>query len=93
MNSASCQGDNLQHLTFFPEKLLDMAKATTLKVDIIKYYMDFKEAFDSVSHNNALLPKKKDLCISGRLWSRFKICQSTHVQRVRIGETPISVCR
>ena len=70
-----------------------MAKATTLKVDIIQYYMDFKEAFDSVSHNNALLPKKEDLGISGRLWFRLKTCKITHVQRVRIGETPISVCR
>ena len=70
-----------------------MSKATILKVDIIQYYMDFKEAFDSVSHNNALLPKKEDLDIYGRLWSQFKTYQSTHVQRVRIGETPVSVCR
>ena len=70
-----------------------MAKATTLKVVIIQYYIDFKEVFDSDSHNSALLPKKEDLGISGRLWSQFKICQSTHVQRVRIGEIPISVYR
>ena len=56
--------------------------------------MDFKEAFDCLSQQ-CFTAKKKDLGISGRLWSWFRIYQSTHVQHVRIGETPnnISVCR
>ena len=44
--------------------------------------MDFKEAFDSVSHNNALLSKMEDLGICGRLWSWLKTYQNTHVATV-----------
>ena len=44
--------------------------------------MDFKKAFDSVSHNNALLSKMEDLGICGRLWSWLKTYQNTHVATV-----------
>ena len=55
----------LQQLILFTERLLD-GKNNTNEVDVI--YMDFKKAFDSVSHN-ALLSKLQALGISGKLWT------------------------
>ena len=54
----------LQQLLLFTEKLLD-GKNNRNEVDVI--YMDFKKAFDSVSHN-ALLSKLQSLGISGKLY-------------------------
>ena len=53
----------LQQLILFTEKLLNGINNKN-EVDVI--YMDFKKAFDSVSHN-ALLSKLQALGISGRL--------------------------
>ena len=47
--------------------------------------MDFKKAFDSVSHN-ALLSKLQALGISGKLWSWLETYLKTCVQCVRIGD-------
>ena len=47
--------------------------------------MDFKKAFDSVSHN-ALLSKLQALGISGKLWTWLETYLKTHVQCVRIGD-------
>ena len=54
----------LQQLILFTEKLLNGINNKN-EVDVI--YMDFKKAFDSVSHN-ALLSKLQALGIPGRLW-------------------------
>ena len=47
--------------------------------------MDFKRAFDSVSHN-ALLSKLQALGISGKLRTWLETYSKTHVQCVRIGD-------
>ena len=47
--------------------------------------MDFKKAFDSVSHN-ALLSKLQALGISGRLWFWLETYLKTRIQCVRIGD-------
>ena len=47
--------------------------------------MDFKKAFDSVSHN-ALLSKLQALGISGRLWFWLETYLKTCIQYVRIGD-------
>ena len=45
--------------------------------------MDFKKAFDSVSHNNTLATVKNGRSgISGRLWSWLKTYQNIHVATV-----------
>jgi len=51
----------------FTEKLLE-AKFVQTEVDVI--YMDFKKAFDSVSHDGLLL-KLKSVGITEKLWSWF----------------------
>ena len=63
----------LQQLILFTEKLLDDKN----EVDVI--YMDFKKAFDSVSHN-ALLSKLRTLGISGKLWTWLETYLKTRVQ-------------
>ena len=71
----------LQQLILFTERLLD-AKNNKNDVDVI--YMDFRKAFDSVSHN-ALLSKLHALGISGTLWSWLETYLKTRMQCVRIG--------
>ena len=76
----------LQQLILFTEKLLDDKN----EVDVI--YMDFKKAFDSVSHN-ALLSKLRTLGISGKLWTWLETYLKTRVQCVRIGDDHSDLCR
>ena len=54
----------LQQLLLFTRSLLE-SKTKHEGVDII--YMDFKKAFDSVSHSR-LLTKLKSIGITGKLW-------------------------
>ena len=62
---------------------------TKNEVDVI--YMDFKKAFDSVSHN-ALLSKLHTLGISGKLWTWLETYLKTRVQCVRIGDEHLDLC-
>ena len=66
----------------FTEKLLNGINNKN-EVDVI--YMDFKKAFDSVSHNT-LLSKLQALGISGRLWFWLETYLKTRIQCVRIGD-------
>ena len=61
----------------------------TNEIDVI--YMDFKNAFDSVSHN-ALLSKLRALGISGKLWTWLETYLKTHVQCVIIGDQHSDLC-
>ena len=70
----------LQQLILFTKKLLNDINNKN-EVDVI--YMDFKKAFDSVSHN-ALLSKLQALGVSGRLWFWLETYLKTHIQCVRI---------
>ena len=78
----------LQQLILFTERLFD-GKNNRNEVDVI--YMDFKKAFDSVSHN-ALLSKLQALGISGKLWTWLGTYLKTHVQCVRIGYQHSDLC-
>ena len=78
----------LQQLILFTEKLLD-GKSNKNEVDVI--YMDFRKAFDSVSHN-ALLSKLQALGISGKLWSWLETYLKTRAQCVRIGDKYSDLC-
>ena len=79
----------LQQLILFTERLLD-GKNNKNDVDVI--YMDFKKAFDSVSHN-ALLSKLQALGISGRLWAWLETYLKTRIQCVRIGNDYSDFCK
>ena len=79
----------LQQLLLFTEKLLD-GKNNRNEVDVI--YMDFKKAFDSVSHN-ALLSKLQYLGISGKLYTWLETYLKTRVQCVRIGDKHSDLCK
>ena len=70
----------LQQLLLFSEKLLE-AKS---KVDVV--YMDFRKAFDSVSHNG-LLNKLYTIGITGKLWKWFQEYLLQRFQCVRIGDS------
>ena len=72
----------LQQLILFTEKLPNGINNKN-EVDVI--YMDFKKAFDLVSHN-ALLSKLQALGISGRLWFWLETYLKTRIQCVRIGD-------
>ena len=76
----------LQQLILFTEKLLDDKN----EVDVI--YMDFKKAFDSVSHN-ALLSKLHTWGIYGKLWTWLETYLKTQVQCVRIRDKHSDLCR
>ena len=66
----------------FTEKLLNGINNKN-EADVI--HMDFKKAFDSVSHN-ALPSKLQALGISGRLWFWLETYLKTRIQCVRIGD-------
>ena len=78
----------LQQLILFTERLFD-GKNNRNEVDVI--YLDFKKAFDSVSHN-ALLSKLQALGISGKLWTWLETYLKTRVQCVRIGDQHSDLC-
>ena len=78
----------LQQLILFTERLFD-SKNNRNEVDVI--YMNFKKAFDSVSHN-ALLSKLQALGISGKLWTWLETYLKTRVQCVRIGDQHSDLC-
>ena len=70
----------LQQLILFTEKLFD-GKRNSTAVDVI--LMDFKKAFDSVSHN-ALLSKLQALGIAGNLYNWLNTYLKTRIQCVHI---------
>ena len=78
----------LQQLILFTEKLFD-GKRNSTAVDVI--YMDFKKAFDSVSHN-ALLSKLQALGIAGNLYNWLNTYLKTRIQCVHIGDTNSNYC-
>ena len=78
----------LQQLLLFTEKLLE-AKSVQAEVDVV--YMDFRKAFDSVSHNG-LLQKLQSAGITGKLWSWLQAYLKYHYQCVRIGATTSDFC-
>ena len=78
----------LQQLILFTEKLFN-GKCNNTAVDVI--YMDFKKAFDSVSHN-ALLCKLQSLGITGALHNWLTTYLTTRTQCVRIGSKCSNYC-
>ena len=73
----------LQQLLLFTEKPLE-AKAAQAEVDVI--YVDFRKAFDSVSHNG-LLMKLKSFGIAGTLWLWLRTYLNYRFQCVCIGNS------
>ena len=78
----------LQQLILFTEKLFN-GKCNNTAVDVT--YMDFKKAFDSVSHN-ALLCKFWSLGITGALHIWLTTYLKTRTQCVRIGSKCSNYC-
>ena len=78
----------LQQLILFTEKLFN-GKCNNTAVDVI--YMDFKKAFDSVSHN-ALLCKLRSLGITGALHNWLTTYLKTRTQCVSIGSKCSNYC-
>jgi len=72
----------------FTEKLLE-AKSMQEEVDVI--YMDFRKAFDSVSHDGLLL-KLKSVGIIGKLWSWLYTYLKYPSQCVCIGTSASECC-
>ena len=60
------------------------------EVDVV--YMDFRKAFDSVSHNS-LLVKLNSIRITGKLWSWLKEYLQQRFQSVRIGNSMSTLCK
>ena len=75
----------LQQLLIFTENLL----GSKCEVDVV--YMDFKKAFDSVSHNH-LLNKLQEVGITGKLWKWLEAYLSNRFQCVRIGQSLSNLC-
>jgi len=78
----------LQQLLLVTETLLS-AKLTQAEVDII--YMDFRKAFDSVSHNR-LLQKLQTIGVTGNLWNWLRSYLTNRFQSVRIGNYSSDLC-
>ena len=78
----------LQQLLLFTVKLLD-SKSIQAEADVI--YMDFRKAFDSVSHNGLLI-KLKTLGIAGKLWLWLQTYLKHRFQCVRIGDSTSEFC-
>jgi len=76
----------LQQLLTFTNEILE-AKT---EVDVV--YMDFRKAFDSVSHNG-LLMKLNFIGITGELWSWLKEYLQQRFQCVRIGDSISASCK
>ena len=55
-------------------------------------YMDFRKAFDSVSHNG-LLKKLDSIGTTGELWSWLREYLQEHFQCVRIGDSMSTLCK
>ena len=79
----------VQQLLLFTEKLLE-AKSVRGGVDVI--YMDFRKAFDSVSHDG-LLWKLYATGITGKLWSWLYSYLKHRSQCVRIGTSNSAFCK
>lgn len=75
----------LQQLLLFTHEVLETKNET----DVI--YMDFKKAFDSVSHNG-LLRKLNTIGITGKLWSWLKEYLLRRFQSVKIGDSLSPLC-
>ena len=76
----------LQQLILFTERLFD-GKNNRNEVDVI--YMDFKKAFDSVSHNALAVVK---IAGFGHFWTWLETYLKTRVQCVRIGDQHSDLC-
>ena len=70
----------VQQLLLFTERVLE-AKSMQTEADVVYMYMDFRKAFDSVSHNS-LLQKLHATGITDKLWSWLQstipCCQVFH---------------
>ena len=71
----------VQQLLLFTERVLE-AKSMQAEADVV--YMDFRKAFDSVSHDS-LLQKLHAAGITGKLWSWLQSYLKQRSQCVRIG--------
>ena len=78
----------LQQLLVFTVKLLE-SKSIQAEADVI--YMDFRKAFDSVSHNGLLI-KLKTLGITGKPWLWLQTYLKHRFQCVRIGDSTSEYC-
>ena len=78
----------LQQLLTFTNEIVE-AKT---EVDVHVVYMDFRKAFDSVSHNG-LLKKLDSIGTTGELWSWLREYLQERFQCVRIGDSMLTFCK
>ena len=79
----------VQQLLLFTERVLE-AKSIQAEADVV--YMDFRKAFDSVSHDG-LLQKLHAAGITGKLWSWLQSYLKHRSQCVRIGASNSALCK
>ena len=79
----------VQQLLLFTERVLE-AKSLQAEADVV--YMDFRKAFDSVSHDG-LLQKLHAAGITGKLWSWLQSYLKHRSQCVRIGASNSALCK
>ena len=76
----------LQQLLIFTNEILE-AKT---EVDVV--YMNFRKAFNSVSHNS-LFKKLNSIGITGKLWLWLREYLQQRFQCVRIGDSMSNLCK
>ena len=75
----------IQQLLVFVEKVIEQKCET----DVV--YMDFRKAFDSVSHKH-LLMKLQSIGITGNVWKWFEAYLKPRYQCVKIGDSYSELC-
>ena len=73
----------VQQLLIYIYSLFE-AKRLNSEMDVV--YMDFRKAFDSISHNKLLI-KLQSISIPGRLFSWFQYYLTPRRQYVRVGDS------
>ena len=76
----------IQQLLVFVEKVIEQ------KCETYVVYMDFRKAFDSVSHER-LLMKLQSIGITGNAWKWFEAYLKLRYQCVKIGDSYSELCK
>ena len=84
LQSLPCQFGFQKNSSTLQQLLLYYHQLITSKDEVDVVHIDFRKAFDSVSHSKLLL-KLWNIGITGKLWKWFKSYLNDGVQRVSVG--------